>query len=541
LAGFQNAFRRLREYIEHEQQVLHAPGLAIGITDREQLLHVSTYGYRDRGRFDPVMGETLFEIGSISKAFTSIAILQLQEQGLLNINDPVTHYLPWFEVQSKYAPITLRHLMSHTAGIVRGGDETPSAFTEAWNVRYTRATAPPGELFHYSNTGYKILGLVLESVLHQPITQVLQERVLNPLGMFDSTPAITTTIRSRMAVGYDSLFDDRPHQPGGALAPATWLESCAADGSICSTAEEMCHFLRLLLNKGSGLMSRESFQQFTSPVIATGDGIHGEQYALGLLVEHPEGHHLLSHSGGMVGYLADALVDMDTGLGIVVLTNCPYSPMVTTRFAWKCLVSEVEGSILPPAAPPDRFRVENPTRFCGTYQCGEQSFQISNRGEHLHLTWQGDSIRLVPIEAGGFLVPHPAFELFLLYFEGQEDSGEAGKSTIHQANYGPDCYIKEGCHPHSEIPYPAEWDAYTGHYRSHNPWQTNFRVVLRSGSLYFIHPSGEEEPLNQIEWGLFRLGKDPRSPEFLQFHNIYQEVAMQVSYSGGAYSRTFTP
>lgn len=541
MAVFQNAFRRLREYIEHEQVVLHSPGLAIGITDREQLLYVSTYGYRDRGRFDPVMGETLFEIGSISKAFTSIALLQLQEQGMLNINDPVTHYLDWFEVQSAYAPITLRHLMSHTAGIVRGGDETPSAFTEAWNVRHTRAAAPPGELFHYSNTGYKILGLVLESVLDQPITQILQERVLAPLGMFDSTPAITTTIRSRMAVGYDPLFDDRPHRRGGALAPATWLESCSADGSICSTAEDMCRFLRLLLNKGDGLLSLESFHQLTAPAIATDDGLHGEQYALGLMVEKREGHHLLGHSGGMVGYLADALVDLDAGLGIVVLTNCPYSPMVITRFAWECLVSELAGKPLPPAVPPDRYKVENPAPYCGTYQCDGKSFQITSQGEHLYLVWQGDIMRLEPVEEGGFLVPHPAFELYLLHFEGQEVTGEAREPSIHQANYGPDCYIKEGSHPQSEIPHPARWDAYPGHYRSHDPWQTNFRVVLRSGSLIFIHPSGEEEPLSLIEGGLFRLGKDTRSPEFLHFDTIYQGQAMQVSYSGGAYSRTFTP
>jgi len=277
LVDFKAALDRLTATIERSIPSLNFPGLAIGITNRERLLFVGVYGLANRGTQQPVHPETLFQIGSISKAFTSIALLQLQEQGLLDIDDPVTQYLPWFAVQSEYPPITLRHLLSHTAGIVTGAEETPTAFTEVWALRHTRAAAPPGTRFHYSNSGYKVLGLVLETVLEQPITTILRERVLAPLGMAQTEPAITNDARPRLAAGYEPFYDDRPLPAGAPLAPAPWFESGTADGAIASTAEDMCAYLRALLNRGAGLLAPQSFDLLTHPHIPTGDDLHGDQ------------------------------------------------------------------------------------------------------------------------------------------------------------------------------------------------------------------------------------------------------------------------
>ena len=202
MVSTERAFQRLSEYIDRQLPMLNAPGIAVGVTDRERISHTGFFGLANQEAGTPVTPETLFQIGSISKSFTSIVMLQLQEQGLLDINDPVTIYLPWFEIQSECEPITLRHLMSHTAGIIMGSDETLAAFTEAWNLRHTRATAPPGEMFHYSNSGYKILGLVLESVLGQDIASILRERIFMPLGMSASLADIRTSDRHKLAVGY---------------------------------------------------------------------------------------------------------------------------------------------------------------------------------------------------------------------------------------------------------------------------------------------------------------------------------------------------
>jgi len=109
------------------------------------------------------------------------------------------------------------------------------------------------------------------------------------------------------------------------------------------------------------------------------------------------------------------------------------------------------------------------------------------------------------------------------------------------AVWGAERYVRDDSEAHVACEYLTEWDAYPGHYRSHNPWLSNFRIVLRQGSLVFIYPLGEEERLQQLEPGLFRIGDDQRSPEFLRFDAVIDGKAMQANFSGGVYSRMFTP
>ena len=530
LVSTDSAFLRLCEIVERQLPTMNAPAIAIGITHRERTLYADVFGLSNQETKQPVTPETLFQIGSISKSFTSLVFLMLQEQGRLDINDPVTKYLPWFEVQSEFKPITLRHLMSHTAGIICGSDDTPVAFTETWNLRHTRTTTPPGEFFHYSNTGYKTLGLVLETVLGQGISTILQERIFAPLGMEASLPDFRNGNRHLQATGYAPYFDDRPLPPGGQLVPATWFESNTADGAICSNAEDMCRYLQMLLQHGHGLLTPESFEQLIYPVIPTKDGVHGEHYGLGMFTMQLEGHHVIGHSGGMVGFTADMLADLDSGLGVVVLTNGPTEPSKISRYILKLFNAALEGNELPDF-PEDMLEIAS--EYVGTYHCGEKSFTIKSDAMGFFLDVVSATIPLHPLVPDVFIVPHPAFEMFALHM-GRENG------RVKEANWGAESYLRDDVEEETAYENPAMWDSYPGHYRSHNPWLTNFRVVLRKGMLFFIHPLGEEEPLHQVGPGLFRIGDDPRSPEFIRFDVVVNGEAMQTNYSGGVYSRTFT-
>src|SRR6185436_19605769 len=121
-----------------------------------------------------------------------------------------------------------------TAGIVAGVDATPEAAFQVWALRDTPARSAPGERFHYSNVGYKALGLVLEAVEGRRYPEIIRERMLEPLDMSSTEPAITHDMRALLAVGYEYLHDDRLSHSGSPLAPATWLETATADGSIAS-------------------------------------------------------------------------------------------------------------------------------------------------------------------------------------------------------------------------------------------------------------------------------------------------------------------
>ena len=132
---------------------VHGARVALFLIDRDRLLCVATYGYADVAARTPVGPDMLFEIGSIGKGLTAIALLQQREAGRLDLDAPVPRYLPWFSVRTRHAPVTLHHLLSHTGGIIRGTDFAPDAHSEVWTARETETGGPPGERVHYSNLG----------------------------------------------------------------------------------------------------------------------------------------------------------------------------------------------------------------------------------------------------------------------------------------------------------------------------------------------------------------------------------------------------
>ncbi len=152
---------RLDQLVAQQMRAGGIPGVGLALTDRTGLVHVATYGVASMETRAPVTPDTLFEFGSIGKSCTAILLLQEAERGRIDLHAPVTAYLPWFAVRSAHAPITLHHLLSHTAAITGGSDFSPDARAEVWALRDTETSAPPGAYFHYSNVGYKALGLVL--------------------------------------------------------------------------------------------------------------------------------------------------------------------------------------------------------------------------------------------------------------------------------------------------------------------------------------------------------------------------------------------
>jgi hypothetical protein len=293
----------------------------------------------------------------------------------------------------------------------------------------------------------------------------------------------------------------------------------------------MCRYLRMLLNCGQGLLAPESFEQLIHPVIPTDDGTHGEHYGLGLFTMQLDGHHVIGHSGGMVGFTADMLADLDSGLGVVVLTNGPAEPSKLSRYALGLFNAALNGEDLPDYS---EDKLENAGDYAGIYRCGDKSFTLKSDGSRLFLDFETATVPLSQIKSDRFIVPHPAFEMFALRMGSENDQ-------VTEAGWGAERFVRDGFGEETHLEHPIEWDAYPGHYRSHNPWFSNFRVVLYHGRLIYIDPMGEDEPLHQLEPGLFRIGDDPRSPEFIRFDVVVDGKVMQAILSGGVYSRTFTP
>src|SRR4030095_3064801 len=170
---YQAAYQRLDEYIARHMAEMGVPGMTLALADRNGLLRASQYGFSDVKAGIRVSPQTLFEIGSISKSFVAIVVLQLAEEGKLDLHKPVTNYLPWLKIDSKFSPFTTPHLLSHTSGL----SGVPLLLrTAGTNLA---VNFEPGTNWFYSNIGYDLLGLLIEAVDKRPFADAMRQRVLN--------------------------------------------------------------------------------------------------------------------------------------------------------------------------------------------------------------------------------------------------------------------------------------------------------------------------------------------------------------------------
>ena len=423
---FRRAFQAIDRFVRDDLRVSGVPALVVGVTDRERTIHVSAQGYADIASKTPIRPDMQFEIGSISKSFASLVLLQLQEEGRLDINDPVTKHLPWLKVRSRYRPITLRHLMSHTAGIVMGTDESLSAYSEALAAGRIGASTTPGRFFHYSNSGYKILGLVLEEIIGKGNGEIIKERVTEPLGMKNTETVIRNEMRGRLPIGYAAFLDDRPLPTGGRLAPSPWFESETADGSIVSTVSDMAIYVRMLLNRGRGpsgrIISEKSFRMLTEKIVYAPDedslDTKEYYYGLGLGIRPVDGHTYVGHTGGMLGFLSEILADMDDGFGVVTLNNSYVDSNEVALNALSIMRSAVHENLaskMPKARNP--FYVKNAEEYVGKYESPDgKCLAFRAQRDAVVLVTDDGTAKLEPRGKDAFLANLPPYHMFLFKF-----------------------------------------------------------------------------------------------------------------------------
>jgi D-alanyl-D-alanine carboxypeptidase len=534
------AYQLLDTYAAQVVKTRGIPGLSVALTDRNGLLHVATFGYADTKLEKPVTPETKFEIGSISKSFTVISLLQLEEQGKFDPHQPITKYLPWFSIHSKYAPITGHDIMTHTAGLPRDRDDVPSSLYQAAEMRDRWTGYEPGKHFLYSNIGFQIMGYTLEEISGKPSSENVSERVLKPLGMQATEPRFTHDTYSRLATGYAALYDDRPYWRGAPLIEAPWVEYAAGDGAIVSTASDMAIYLRMLLNHGAGpngrIMSETSYQQLTQKGGKESDN-DDEWYGYGMGTWTKNGHHFLGHTGGMVGYSSEMVGDLDSGFGVIALVNWPNGSDGVAEYALKVLRAAYEGKDLPAAPEEDApAKVKNAADYAGDYtSAAAEKITLQAQGDLLLLNRHGRAISLSRHGKDAFVTSDPEFNLFPLKFGRQDDK-------VVEMFYGGDWYTSEIYTGPREFESPAEWASYPGHYRSNQAWTNNFRIVLRKGQLLLVLAGGDEWPMTADGNGGFWAGDEGSPPqEQVSFDTPVHGKTLRCILSGQPYYRFFTP
>jgi CubicO group peptidase (beta-lactamase class C family) len=257
-------WQQIDAYVEAERQAARIPGIALGIVQGEQVVHLQGFGVADpSGR--AVTAETPFYIGSAAKSMTAVAILQLAEQGRLELDAPVQHYLPWFTLADPEAAarLTVRHLLTQTSGLARAtGIDVATNRTDvedgalerqvrAWHDAET--TSPPGTTFQYNNANYVILGLLVETVSGQSFESYLEQHLFAPLEMRQARVGRSERAGSRVAMGYRYWFG-APRAAdlnyGRVLNPAGGAAACDLDDGELSGRRLRRGLLRVGLDGG---------------------------------------------------------------------------------------------------------------------------------------------------------------------------------------------------------------------------------------------------------------------------------------------------
>lgn len=309
--------------------------------DLPGVVAIETAGVIDRATGAPVTNETIYHWASITKTFTAVAIMQLRDRGLLTLDDPIVDYVPELAAvhnpHGKMRDITIRHLLSHSAGF-RGGTwpwggdkpwhpfEPPGWEQVAAMMAYTEIMFEPGTRYSYSNPGIIFLGRVIEKLSGEPFETYIHKELLRPLGMndafFDRAPSSLRAKRSHSYYVADAGVTEAPFDFDTGIT--------VSNGGLNAPLTDMARWMRFLIGgrpEYDDILKRRSLEEMFTPVVPVkADGM-GEQgvgegaMGLSFFLEKHGGLDLIAHSGSQNGFLAHFYVHLPTRSGYIVAFN----------------------------------------------------------------------------------------------------------------------------------------------------------------------------------------------------------------------------
>ncbi len=397
------AVEALERFIRHEMADKELPALSIALVDDQRTVWAKGFGFADPDGRVPATNRTVYRVGSVSKLFTDIAILQLVEQGKLELDAPVSRYLPEFRPRNPFGtPVTLRQLMAHRSGLVReppiGSYFDPGQPTLAHSIASLNVTAliyAPGARTKYSNAGIAAVGYALERVQGEPFAQALQHAVLDPLGMAHSSFESTPQIRKHLAKASMWTVDGRVFQ-----AP-TFELGIAPAGSLYATVTDLGRFLSALFAGGRGrngpLLRPATLEQMWTPQFAEPEG--KPRYGIGFRLNELDGRRSVGHDGAIYGFATSLQALPDDRLGVVVVTTKDAANAVTGRIASYALLSMLAVRQHRPVQPPEITSPVAPAaakKMAGRYGRSEKSVELTASAGRLSMccTENGELVRL---------------------------------------------------------------------------------------------------------------------------------------------------
>lgn len=390
---YAEAAAALEAMIEREREQKGLRAMSIVLADAEGVAWAAGFGEQAPGV--PADAETVYRVGSVSKLFTDIAVMQLAERGEIEIDAPVADYLPEFAPSNPWdATITLRQLMSHRSGLIREPpaghyfDDTGTTLAETVaSLNGTDLVYEPGSRTKYSNAGIAVVGHVLETTQGEPFAEYLERAVLEPMGMSSSAfaprPEVVDDLARAYMWGMDrDLFDAPTFELG--MAPA---------GSMYSTVLDLARFMGAMFERGNGengrILSPETLESMWRPQFAEPSATEG--YGLGFRVQESFGQRRLGHGGAIYGFSTQLAFLPEAQLGVAVVSALDGTNTVAGRVAdaaLELMLAASSGEPLPTELLRSTEPVDPATALAleGAYGTGDQTVELDERNGELFLT-----------------------------------------------------------------------------------------------------------------------------------------------------------
>lgn len=333
MSDFAARLAGLDDYIEAEMQKWHVPGLAVAVMHDGKVIHQKGYGTRDLDNPQLVTPDTLFAIGSCTKAFTAMGLALLVEEGRLEWDKPVRHYMPQFRL---YDPIateytTARDLVGHRTGLPRHDAMWYGSSASRWELfaglQYLKPSYPFRMMYQYQNLMFMAAGCLIETITGQTWEQFTQERIFDVLGMKDSLFSVTTAEKAENVAQPHVITDGAAKR-----IPFRNIDAVGPAGSIHSSLREMMPWLRLHMNggqhEGKSFIPADSLKTMHQAHVVMPPRppmdwpeIQQHTYGLGWLQQVYRGHLRIRHTGGIDGFITDFSFMPQDKIGVLVFNN----------------------------------------------------------------------------------------------------------------------------------------------------------------------------------------------------------------------------
>lgn len=327
---FKDAVRLLDQWLDAQVAFDNLPGISVGIVKDQQLVWSKGFGMADIDKNIPAQANTIYSICSISKLFTSIAIMQLCDAGKLRLDDEVAAILPWFKIKQSYVdsgPITIRTLLTHSSGLPREADfpywsdgNFPTKQQVIEKLKEQQTLSPTATYSHYSNLGMALLGFIVEEKSGIPYGRYVNDNVLKPLRLNDTRTYFPQELwGGKMSTGYS----DRNRKGERKIINKFDTKGITPAAGYTSTVEDLARFtswqFRLLKNGGTEILKASTLKEMHN--VQYMDPNWRTTWGLGFKVSQLDGKTFVSHSGYCPGYQSMLMINVKDQLGFVVMIN----------------------------------------------------------------------------------------------------------------------------------------------------------------------------------------------------------------------------